>query len=77
MRLLLVAAAIALASCSKMPWGTAKALSSEDWTHPEKTSFKDFDRDRYECERDNPSVRKAHASAMRERCMASKGWSRK
>jgi len=46
------------------------------WQHETKT-LDDFDRDVYECQRDNPTIRRQLASEMRDRCMLSKGWRRK
>ena len=76
MRFALIAAAALLAGCAKLPFGSINDLTYEHWTHPAK-DIRAFRNDEYECARDNPSIRRARASAMRERCMIAKGWSRK
>jgi hypothetical protein len=76
MRYMLIAAAALLVGCAKMPYGSINDLTYDQWTHPTK-SIADFRNDEYECARDNPSIRRARASAMRERCMIAKGWGRK
>ena len=47
-------------------------MTWDKWTHATKT-LDDFDRDDYECRRDNQSTRTQVASEMRGRCMLMKG----
>jgi hypothetical protein len=72
-------AVLALEGCSK-PWrkyGEPLPIIPDKWQHETKT-LNDFDRDVYECRRDNPSTAgRQVASEMRDRCMLTKGWTRR
>ena len=76
--LILAFAILALEGCSK-PWrkyGEPLPMTPDKWQHETKT-LSDFDRDVYECRRDNPSTRTQVASEMRDRCMLTNGWTRR
>lgn len=76
----MVALALTVVGCSRgarmIGVGEPPPMRAEDWRH-EKRTLKDFDNDTYECRRDNPSARTQIAREMRDRCMLSKGWTRR
>jgi hypothetical protein len=82
--LLLIVLVVALAAgCSKIRRKAGffeppppMLMDSAQWQHESK-SYADFDRDDYECRRENPSRRKEYVAQMRERCMRLKGWTPK
>lgn len=77
MRLTIVFLVLAAAGCSKiLGLGPPRPLNWAEWTHETKT-LDEFDRDAYECRRDNPTARKQLAAEMRDRCMLFNGWRRK
>ena len=76
-KLIALLAVVTLAGCGLRP-GPPRPTAYEQWEPREdKTKTQaDFERDHYECLRENPSVRARTATDMRDRCLAAKGWRR-
>jgi hypothetical protein len=65
---------LVLAACSLRP-GEPRPLEASHWLHESKKAD-DFERDQYDCRRENPSVRRNTAAALRDQCMRARGWRR-
>lgn len=69
----LLLASAALNGCSRLGYGGPDMISPGRYTHETRT-MADFERDRYECERQNRGVKTARINYLRDQCMRARGW---
>lgn len=66
---------IATVGCTRLGYGGPDMISPSRYTHDSKT-MADFEKDRYECQRENRGVKRVQLNYLRDQCMLVRGWQR-